>query len=201
MVRAKIILAAADGRMNKDIAREPGTTPHAVARWRNRFVEGGLDAITRNQTRTSQKPSKQQELAQKVIDTTTQVKPPNATHGSTRTLAKELGLSQSMVHRVWMRPDSSRIFKLSNDPKFVEKMTDVVGRYLAPPDKALVLCVDKKSQCQALERTQKSLPLFPGRNGTLTHDYRRHETTTLFAALSMLDGLVSAIRSIPTRSI
>jgi transposase len=109
VVRAKIILAAADGRMNKDIAREPGTTPHAVARWRNRFVEGGLDAITRNQTRTSQKPSKQQELAQKVIDTTTQVKPPNATHGSTRTLAKELGLSQSMVHRVRRRPDSSRI--------------------------------------------------------------------------------------------
>ena len=109
VVRAKIILAAADGRMNKDIAREPGTTPHAVTRWRNRFGEGGLDAITRNQARTSQKPSKQQELAQKIIDTTTQVKPPNATHGSTRTLAKELGLSQSMVHRVRRRPDSSRI--------------------------------------------------------------------------------------------
>ena len=99
------------------------------------------------------------------------------------------------------KPHLIRTFKLSNDPKFVEKMTDVVGRYLAPPDKALVLCVDEKSRCQALERTQKNLPLFPGRNGTLTHDYRRHGTTTLFAALSMRDGLVSAIRSITTRSI
>ena len=194
VIRAKIILAAAEGRMNKDIARKLGTTPHAVARWRNRFVEGGVDSIVTNKPRTSQKTSQQQELAQKIIETTTQVKPPNATHWSTRTLAKELGLSQSMVHRVWkaagLKPHLIRTFKLSNDPKFVEKMTDVVGLYLAPPDKALVLCVDEKSQCQALERTQKSLPLFPGRNGTLTHDYRRHGTTTLFAALSMLDGSV-----------
>lgn len=194
VVRAKIILAAAEGARNKDIARELGTTPHAVARWRNRFVEGGLEAIRNNRPRTSQKPSKQQELAQKILDTTTQVKPANATHWSTRTLAKELGVSQSMVHRVWkaagLKPHLIRTFKLSNDPRFVEKMTDVVGLYLSPPDKALVLCVDEKSQCQALERTQKSLPLFPGRNGTLTHDYRRHGTTTLFAALNMLDGSI-----------
>ena len=194
VVRAKIILAAASGLKNKDIARELGTTPHAVARWRNRFAEGGLDAVTTNKPRTSQKASKQQQLAQKIIDTTTQVKPPNATHWSTRTLAKELGCSQSMVHRVWkaagLKPHLISTFKLSNDPQFVEKMTDVVGLYLSPPDKALVLCVDEKSQCQALERTQKSLPMFPGRNGTQTHDYRRHGTTTLFAALNMLDGSI-----------
>lgn len=149
------------------------STPHAVALWRNRFVKDEL-AIRANRPRASRKPSKQQELAQKIIDTTTQVKPANTTHWSTRALAREPGVSQSMVHRVWkaagLKPHLIKTFKLSNDPRFVEKMTDLVGLYPSPPEKALVLCVDEKSQCQALERTQKSQPLFPGRNGTLTHE-------------------------------
>ena len=194
VLRVKIVLSAAAGVRNKDIATELGTTPHTVARWRERFVEGGLDAIRCNRPGAGRKPSKRQSLVKKIINTTTQTKPRNATHWSTRTLATELGISRSMVQRVWkaagLKPHLVKTFKLSNDPKFVEKMTDVVGLYLSPPEKALVLCVDEKSQCQALERTQKSLPMFPGRNGTLTHDYRRHGTTTLFAALNMLDGSI-----------
>lgn len=194
VLRAKIVLKAAEGMMNNSIAVELGSTPHTVARWRSRFAEGGLEAIRINRPGAGRKPSKRQALVQKIIDTTTQTKPANATHWSTRTLAAELGISRSMVQRVWkaagLKPHLIKTFKLSNDPKFVEKMTDVVGLYLSPPENALVLCVDEKSQCQALERTQKSLPLFPGRNGTQTHDYRRHGTTTLFAALNMLDGSI-----------
>lgn len=194
VLRAKIVLKAAQGMRNIDIASDLGTTPHTVARWRERFVAGGLEAIRTNRPGAGRKPSKRQALVEKIIETTTQTTPSNATHWSTRTLAAELGISRSMVQRVWkaagLKPHLVRTFKLSNDPQFVEKMTDVVGLYLSPPEKAVVLCVDEKSQCQALERTQKSLPLFPGRNGTQTLDYRRHGTTTLFAALNMLDGSV-----------
>ena len=131
-------------------------------------------------------------MAKRILEKTTQERPANATHWSTRTLAAELGVSRSMVHRVWrahgLKPHLTRTFKVSNDPRFVEKVTDVVGLYLDPPEHALVLCVDEKSQIQALDRTQPSLPMYPGRCGTLTHDYKRNGTTTLFAALEVAEG-------------
>src|SRR5205807_1079323 len=133
-------------------------------------------------------------VAPRIVETTTQTTPEGATHWSTRTLAEALGVSRSMVHRVWLanglKPHLVRTFKVSNDPRFAEKLVDVVGLYLNPPEHAIVLCVDEKSQIQALDRTQKSLPLYPGRCGTMTHDYKRNGTTTLFAALNVAEGIV-----------
>jgi len=131
-------------------------------------------------------------VARRILEKTTQGRPAHATHWSTRTLAAELKVSRSMVHRVWrvhnLKPHLTRTFKVSNDPRFVEKLIDVVGLYLDPPEHALVLCVDEKSQIQALDRTQPSLPMYPGRCGTMTHDYKRNGTTTLFAALEVAEG-------------
>src|SRR5690606_14997597 len=142
------------------------------------------------------RPRQREAIESEIIRKTTQEKPANATHWSTRTLAQALGVTQSLVHRVWkangLRPHMVRTFKISNDPKFEEKLVDVVGLYLNPPEKALVLSVDEKSQVQALDRTQRSLPIVPGRCGTMTHDYKRNGTTTLFAAIDMLRGKVIA---------
>jgi transposase len=192
MQRARIVLLAADGRENKDIAVQIGTTPLLVGRWRKRFVQLGLPGIAKDAPGRGRKPVARDTVAAKIIEWTTQRKPENATHWSTRTLAAALGTSDSMVRRVWqangLKPHLSRTFKLSNDPRFVEKLVDVVGLYLNPPEHALVLSCDEKSQIQALDRTQPGLPIKPGRCGTMTHDYKRNGTTTLFAALELAEG-------------
>jgi len=192
VVRAKIILMAADGKMNKEIVAALGTDAQTVKRWRVRFVEQRLSGISKDAPRGGRKPEARNRMALKIIEKTTKNKPKNATHWTTRTLAKELGTSHSMVHRVWraagLKPHRTKTFKLSNDPHFVEKLLDVVGLYLDPPEHALVLCADEKSQIQALDRTQPGLPLKKGRCGTMTHDYKRNGTTTLFAALEMAEG-------------
>lgn len=192
MERAKIVLLAAEGKMNKDIATELGIMPNTVVRWRGRFARGGLVAIEKDLPRGGRKPRVIEAVARRIIETTTQTRPPNATHWSGRTLAAALGIDKSMVWRVWkangLKPHLSRTFKVSNDPQFVEKVTDVVGLYLDPPERALVFCFDEKSQIQALDRTQKGLPLKKGRCGTMTHDYKRHGTTTLFAAMELVEG-------------
>lgn len=192
VLRANIVLAAAEGKENQVIAEELGTDRLLVGKWRKRFAQHGLAGIEKDAPRGGRKPTARDAVAQKIVEWTTQKKPSNATHWSTRTLAKELNTSHAMVNRVWqangLRPHLVKTFKVSNDKQFVEKLTDVVGLYLAPPEHALVLCADEKSQIQALDRTQPSLPLKPGRCGTMTHDYKRHGTTTLFAALEMAQG-------------
>lgn len=191
--RARIVLLAADGFSNADVAAELGVKPHTVGRWRNRFAEHRLAGIEKDLPRGG-RPRTREAIESEIIRRTTQETPANATHWSSRTLAKKLGVTQSMVCRVWrangLRPHMVRTFKVSNDPRFEEKLIDVVGLYLNPPEKALVLSADEKSQVQALDRTQPSLPMIPGRCGTLTHDYKRNGTTTLFAAIDMLKGRV-----------
>jgi transposase len=192
MERAKMVLMAADGMMNRDIAEALGTDSHTVARWRGRFSAARLAGIRQDAPRSGRKPTRRNRVARRIVERTTRTVPQHATHWSVRTLAKELGVSPSMVQRVWtangLKPHLTRTFRLSNDPQFVEKLQDVVGLYLDPPEHALVLSVDEKSQIQALDRTQPSLPIYPGRCGTMTHDYKRHGTTTLFAALELAEG-------------
>ncbi len=189
--RARIVLLAAQGMMNKDIAEQLGVGRVQVSRWRERYVELGLPGIERDLPRGA--PPVKVDV-QQLVELTTQSKPPAATHWSTRKMAAELGVSASTVMRHWqangLKPHLVRGFKVSRDPKFVEKLEDIVGLYLSPPEHALVLCCDEKSQVQALDRTQPGLPLKKGRAQTMTHDYKRHGTTTLFAALNMLDGQV-----------
>lgn len=190
--RARIVLMAADGSENIDIAREVGTDRQTVGRWRTRFAKEGIAGIKKDRPGRGRKATKRQALAAKIIHKTTRQKPKDATHWSTRTLAAEMGINATMVHRVWkdsgLKPHLSRTFKLSNDPNFVEKLRDVVGLYLNPPEHALVLCADEKSQVQALDRTQPGLPMKRGRAGTMTHDYKRNGTTTLFAAIELAEG-------------
>ena len=190
--RAKIVLAAAQGKQNKEIAREVGTTRITVGLWRLRFAGKRLAGITKDAPRGGRPPTRRKKVAVQIVERTTRTRPKNATHWSCRTLAKELGTNATMVSRVWrangLKPHLTRTFKLSNDRHFVEKLTDVVGLYLNPPEHALVLCVDEKSQIQALDRTQRSLPMYPGRCGTMTHDYKRNGTTTLFAAIDLAEG-------------
>lgn len=192
--RARIVLLAAEGRENKDIAAELGITRATVGRWRDRYAARGVAGIEKDAPRGGRPPAARDDLVRKIIEMTTQQKPADATHWSTRTLAEALGTNRSMVSRVWrahgLKPHLSRTFKVSNDPNFAEKLVDVVGLYLDPPEHALVLCVDEKSQIQALDRTQKSLPIYPGRCQTMTHDYKRNGTTTLFAALNVAEGLL-----------
>jgi len=194
--RAAMILMAAEGKTNLEIADITGAKPHTVGRWRHRFAELRLAGITKDLPRGGRPRSRRERIESEIIRITTQETPKNATHWSTRTLAEHLGVSQSMVHRVWkangLKPHLVRTFKLSNDPDFEEKLIDVVGLYLNPPDRALVLSADEKSQIQALDRTQPSLPMTPGRCGTMTHDYKRNGTTTLFAAIDMAQGTVIA---------
>jgi transposase len=194
VLRAKIVLLAAAGTLNKDIAAELNTGMKTICLWRNRFAKSGLAGIEKDAPRGGRPATARAALAADIVRKTTTQKPPAATHWSTRTLAAELDTSASMVQRVWkahhLQPHRTKTFKLSNDPQFAEKLVDVVGLYLNPPEHAIVLCVDEKSQIQALDRTQKSLPIYPGRLGTMTHDYKRHGTTTLFAALNVAEGIV-----------
>jgi transposase len=192
VLRAKIVLMAADGKMNKDIKTALKTDAQTVKRWRDRFAEQGLSGLLKDAPRGGRKPTAREKLAPAIVKKTTQEKPKNATHWSTRSLAGELGTSHSMVQRVWkaagLKPHRVETFKVSNDPRFLEKLFDVVGLYLNPPEHALVLCADEKSQIQALDRTQPGLPLKKGRCGTMTHDYKRNGTTTLFAAIELAEG-------------
>lgn len=190
--RSKIVLMAAAGAQNQDIATQVGVSRPTVQLWRDRFAAQGIAGIEKDASRPGRKPKLSAAKVRRVIKATLETTPPDATHWSIRSMAEAQGISRMAVQRIWtahnLKPHLVRTFKLSNDPKFVEKLIDVVGLYMDPPDRALVLCVDEKSQIQALDRTQPSLPMFPGRAGTLTHDYKRNGTTTLFAALSMLDG-------------
>ena len=192
--RCGIVLLAADGYENLAIAEMLDVGRIQVARWRERFAKAGFSAIERDLPRGG-RPTDRSKEAQ-IVQLTTQSTPEAATHWSTRSLAKVVGVSDTMVHRVWrkhgLKPHLVHGFKVSRDTQFVEKLEDIVGLYMSPPENALVLCCDEKSQVQALDRTQPGLPLKKGRAATMTHDYKRNGTTTLFAALNVLDGKVIA---------
>jgi transposase len=194
VLRSQICLLAHAGKANRQIALELHTSRPTVLLWRERFAQAGPPGLEHEPPRPPSRQRLDDALVKTILDTTLQNTPPDATHWSTRTLGRHLKVSHMTVARVWdrhgLQPHRVRTFKLSRDKHFVEKLTDVVGLYLNPPDKALVLCVDEKSQIQALDRTQPGLPLKRGRCGTLTHDYVRHGTTTLFAALNVLEGTV-----------
>jgi transposase/DNA-binding CsgD family transcriptional regulator len=191
--RARIVLLASQGLQNKEIAVRLGVGRVQVSRWRERYAQVRLSGIERDLPRGA--PPITVDVA-RLVELTTQSTPEAATHWSTRTMAAELGVSAASVSRHWrangLKPHIVRGFKVSRDPKFVEKLEDIVGLYLSPPEHALVLCCDEKSQVQALDRTQPGLPLKKGRAATMTHDYKRNGTTTLFAALNVLDGQVIA---------
>ena len=191
--RAQIVLLAAGGLQNKDIAQQLGIGRVQVSRWRERYAQSRLAGIERDLPRGT--PPRKVDVA-RLVELTTQSKPEAATQWSTRKMAATLGISAASVSRHWrangLKPHLIRGFKVSRDPKFVEKLEDIVGLYLSPPEHALVLCCDEKSQVQALDRTQPGLPLKKGRAETMTHDYKRNGTTTLFAALNVLDGQVIA---------
>jgi transposase len=192
--RAKIVLATADGCGTVEIMRRAKTSKPTVWRWQARYLDEGVDGLRRDKTRPSRVPPLPRETRLKVIAKTVQETPSNATHWSRSTMAEAVGISPSSVGRIWadagLKPHLTRGFKVSNDPMFEEKVTDIVGLYLDPPERAVVLCVDEKSQIQALDRTQPGLPLKKGRAATMTHDYKRHGTTTLFAALDVKSGMV-----------
>jgi len=192
--RAKIVLLAAEGLSNVRVAREAGVSRSTVILWRKRFLQGGHEAIATILPGRGRPVTYTTAQVQRIVEATTQTKPLGATHWSTRSMARAQGVSKATVQRIWfahgLQPHRTKRFKLSSDRRFTEKLTDVVGLYFNPPDKAIVLCVDEKSQIQALQRTQPGLPMKKGRCGTMTHDYKRHGTTTLFAALNVLDGRV-----------
>jgi transposase len=189
--RARIVLLAGAGLGDREIARQLDIGRIQAARWRGRFAAGGVEAIVADLPRSGRKPRID---AAEIVRMTTQMKPEGATHWSTRKLAAQLGISDTTVLKVWqangLKPHLVETFKVSRDPKFAEKLEDIVGLYMSPPEHALVLCCDEKSQVQALDRTQPGLPLKKGRAETMTHDYKRNGTTTLFAAMSTLDGSV-----------
>lgn len=193
--RAKALLMAADGVANTRISAEVGVTPVTVRAWRDRFVEDGLAKLGEVRAGRGRKASISEEQVAAIVHDTLHTTPKGETHWSCRTMAKHAGVSPATVQRIWhdlgIKPHRMDTFKVSNDPAFQEKLTDVVGLYLAPPEKAIVLCLDEKSQVQALDRTQPSLPMVKGRGATMTHDYKRHGTTTLFAALNVLTGEVT----------
>jgi len=192
--KCEVILLASQGIPNHAIAQQTGLSRPTVIATRAVFMREGLEAIRRRRKRKRSRRVLTPELEQKILDTTLKTRPPDATHWSVRTLARYLGITRTLVHGVWQRyevqPHRVERFKLSNDPKFEEKVRDVVGLYVDPPDRALVLCVDEKSQIQALDRTAPILPLRPGLPERQTHDYKRHGTTTLFAAFNILNGKV-----------
>lgn len=191
--RARVVLGAAEGKSNNALAKELKTTRPTVLNWRQRFAEGGVKALYEDRPRgRSFKPlARSKEIE---VVTKTQKPPEHAAHWSCRTMAKICGISKASVQRLWdahgLKPHLVKTFKLSNDPHFIEKLEDVVGLYMNPPEHALVFCLDEKSQIQALDRTQPGLPMKKGRAGTMTHDYKRNGTTTLFAALDVLKGEV-----------
>jgi transposase len=192
--RARVVLLAAAGKQDLEIAYELGISNQKAARWRKRFLKVGLAGLEKDAPRPGRAPTITSSIVQEVIRKTTQEKPANSTHWSTRSMAEAAGLSEKSVRRIWhkhgLKPHLSRTFKVSNDPAFAEKLEAIVGLYLKPPEHAIVLCADEKSQIQALDRTQPGLPLKKGRCGTMTHDYKRNGTATLFAAMNTLDGTV-----------
>lgn len=192
--RANIVLLAARGMQDIEIAEQVGTTRQRSARWRERFLRLGIEGLKKDAPRPGRRKKFSAQKVTSIVRKTLEEKPANATHWSTRTMAKAAGVSERTVRRIWkthgLKPHLSRTFKLSNDKQFIEKLEDIVGLYLTPPEHALVLSCDEKSQIQALDRTQPGLPLKKGRAGTMTHDYKRNGTTTLFAALNTLDGTV-----------
>jgi len=194
VLRCRIVLAAASGQSDNAIASQLEVNRHTVRLWRNRFRQQGLQSLWEIASGRGRKPSYGGEKIQQIIDTTLQSKPKGRTQWSCRLLARHLGVSKSTVNNVWrshnLKPHRVKTFKLARDPHFLQKLTDVVGLYLNPPEQAMVLCVDEKSQIQALDRTQPGLPMKKGRCGTLTHDYKRNGTTTLFAALELAQGKV-----------
>jgi transposase len=193
VTRSKIVLMAADGWQNKKIAEGLHVRPKVVTCWRNRFVTHRLNGIRMDAPRPGRKPRISQEI-DAIIDRTLRTKPQGATHWSTRTLAREVGVSNATVARIWeshrIQPHRERSFKLSSDPRFNEKVRDVVGLYMDPPDKAIVVCMDEKSGIQALDRSQTILPVRPGMPASRSYDYRRNGRIDLFAALNILDGTV-----------
>lgn len=195
--RAKIVLLAAEGMQDIEIAAALSITPKKAARWRKRFVDRGLTGLEKDAPRPGRPQSIDEAVVAEVIRLTTQEMPANATHWSTRSMAKAVGISDSSVLRIWhahgLKPHRVDTFKVSKDPRFCEKLESIVGLYLDPPEHAIVLCVDEKSQVQALDRTQPGLPLKPGRAGTMTHDYKRNGTTTLFAAMNAANGKVISL--------
>ena len=194
VARVRIILHSAERLEVAEVARRAGISRPAVWRWQRRFAEAGVDGLLRDKTRKPGKPPTPDGVVQRVVALTCAEPPGEATHWTGRMMAKVAGLSLRTVQRIWaahrLQPHRVRTFKRSRDPDFVAKLADIVGLYLAPPRHAVVLSVDEKSQIQALDRTQPGLPLKPGKAGTMTHDYVRHGTTTLFAALNVLDGTV-----------
>lgn len=192
--RARIIRLAAEGVLNQDIAKQLEISRPTVQLWRERFLALRVPGLEKDAPRPGRKPKLSAGKMAAVVEATLHSTPPNATHWSTRTMAQAQGISEASVRRIWrehrLKPHLVETFKLSRDQRFLEKLCDVVGLYVNPPDQALVLCVDEKSQIQALDRTQPLLPLRPGIPARQTHDYKRNGTTTLFAALSMLDGKV-----------
>jgi transposase len=192
--RAEIVLATADGLGTNAIMKRTGKSKPCVWRWQERYIEEGVDGLLRDKTRPPGTPPLPDAVKHKVLAKTATETPADATQWSVRTMAAAVGISHTSVQKIWaeagLKPHLVRTFKISNDPHFEEKVTDVVGLYMSPPDKALVLCVDEKTQVQALDRTQPGLPMKKGRAATMTHDYKRHGVTTLYAAMDVKSGLV-----------
>jgi len=193
-LRCRIVLATAAGESDVSISKRLSVNRNTVILWRKRFSDEGLDGLWDIAPGRGRKPTYQIDKIAGIVNATLQTKPPGMTHWSCRTMAESQGVSKSTINNIWrahnLQPHRTETFKLSRDPKFLEKMTDVVGLYLNPPQQAIVLCVDEKSQIQALDRTQPGLPIKKGRCGTMTHDYKRNGTTTLFAALETIEGKV-----------
>ena len=191
--RCRMILRCADGLTNKAVAAELGVHEHTVGKWRRRFLKERIEGLS-DEPRPGRPRTLTDDQVAKVVERTLSATPADATHWSLRSMAEESGLSHTTIWRIWgafgLQPHRSETFKLSSDPHFVDKVRDVVGLYLSPPDRALVLCVDEKSQIQALDRTQPVLPMLPGIPERRTHDYKRHGTTSLFAALDVATGFV-----------
>ena len=194
VLRAKIVLKKLEGLKKKQIAQELKTSRTTIDLWLKRYQERGVEALLKDASRHGRKPKMTDAKEKGIVEATLHGKPSNATHWSTRAMAQAHNVSRMTVQRIWkkynLKPHLIKTFKVSNDKHFVDKVRDIVGLYLNPPDKALVLSVDEKSQIQALDRTQPGLPIKKGYAGTMTHDYKRHGTTTLFAALNILDGKV-----------
>src|SRR5271168_1574442 len=192
--RARIVLLAAKGLENRQIAARMGIMAETAARWRGRFLEAGIAALHKDAPRPGKPRTITERQVKGVVERTLHQKPVNATHWSTRTMSQAAGISEASVRRIWrahgLKPHLVRTFKLSNDPEFQEKLEDIVGLYMNPPEHAIVLCADEKSQIQALDRTQPGLAMKKSRCGTMTHDYKRNGTATLFAALDALEGQV-----------
>src|SRR3990172_4533871 len=194
VLRSRIVVKKMEGLSQETIAEQLGTSRVTVRLWQKRYQSGGIQALLKDAPRSGRIPQLPAEKEQEIIEATLHSTPADATHWSVRTMAEAQKISRMAVHRVWkkynIKPHKVKTFKISKDPNFVEKVKDIVGLYLNPPERALVLSVDEKSQIQALDRTQPGLPMKRGYAGTMTHDYKRHGTTTLFAALNILDGKV-----------